>query len=140
MSPKHHCRVWLTSALMCSAPTYPFAQQISEGTLAEVRVTGRAYVPEGGPATMGFTFTAQPDALRLQTSEYVLIESGLAGWDASGSLGLASSVQSRGFSVNPQASTGLSAGRILINGHPDVGRRFVRDPVTIEHTGRHRAH
>lgn len=84
------------------------------------------------PATQGFSFSARPDVRNQQKPEDVLIEAGLAGWDASSSLGLATTVQARGFSVNPQSSTGLSSGKILLNGHPDVGRRFVRDPVTIE--------
>jgi iron complex outermembrane receptor protein len=88
--------------------------------------------PDTTPITLGFSVSAQPDARNQQKPEDVLIEAGLAGWDASGSLGLATTVQARGFSVNPQSSTGLSCGKILLNGHPDVGRRFVRDPVTIE--------
>lgn len=84
------------------------------------------------PAPLGFRVFMQPDPRNQQKPEDVLIEAGLAGWDASGSLGLATTVQSRGFSVNPQSSTGLSSGKILLNGHPDVGRRFVRDPITIE--------
>ncbi len=84
------------------------------------------------PATLGFSVAVQPDPRDQQKLEDVLIELGLAGWDASGSLGLATTVQARGFSVNPQSSSGLSSGKILLNGHPDVGRRFVRDPVTIE--------
>lgn len=84
------------------------------------------------PATQGFSFSARPDARNQHKPEDVLIEAGLATWDAGASLGLATTVQARGFSVNPQSSTGLSSGKILLNGHPDVGRRFVRDPVTIE--------
>lgn len=89
-------------------------------------------VSAGGPASSGFTFSAQPNGRSSEKIEDFLIEAGLAGWDASGSLGLATTVQSRGFSLNPQSATGLSAGKILLNGHPDVGRRFVREPITIE--------
>ena len=119
-------------AAISIASTLALAQQTRHGTLAGIQVIGRVPVGTAGPAALGFSFSAQPDVQNLQKLEDVLIEAGLAGWDASGSLGLAATVQSRGFSVNPQSATGLSSGKILLNGHPDVGRRFVRDPVTIE--------
>ncbi len=114
------------------ATTLASAQETSHDTLPEIQVIGRALSEAGGPATLGFSFSTQPDASGLQKPEDVLVEAGLAGWDASGSLGLATTVQARGFALNPQSAAGLSTGKILLNGHPDVGRRFVRDPFTIE--------
>jgi hypothetical protein len=108
------------------------AQQMAQVSFPEVLVFGQTQIEASGPAGSGFGFSSKADTRTVQRPEDVLIEAGLAGWDVSGSMGLATTVQSRGFSANPQSSSGLSTGKILLNGHPDVGRRFVRDPVTIE--------
>jgi outer membrane receptor protein involved in Fe transport len=112
--------------------TVTLAQQPIPTSLPDVQVFGQTPIETTGPAGSGFSFSTKLDARTLQKPEDVLIEAGLVGWDVSGGMGLATTVQSRGFSANPQSSSGLSTGKILINGHPDVGRRFVRDPVTIE--------
>ena len=111
---------------------FVLGQNRSQDTLPDVHVIERAWVDVGGPATSGFSFSTKPKSQNLQKLDDVFVEAGLAGWDASANLGLATTVQSRGFPVNPQAGTALSAGKILLNGHPDVGRRFVRDPITVE--------
>jgi outer membrane receptor protein involved in Fe transport len=140
LTPKHislelvpgYCMGLIAAFVSGFTSTVTLAQQLMPTSLPDVQVFGQAPIETAGPAGSGFSFSTKLDARTLQKPGDLLIEAGLAGWDVSGGMGLATTVQSRGFSANPQSSTGLSTGKILLNGHPDVGRRFVRDPVTIE--------
>lgn len=118
-------------AVAAALATPVFAQQL-EATLPDVQVNGQRVTAVGGPATLGFQASIPSNDLELRKPGDALVEAGLAAWDVSGSMGLATTVQARGFAINPQSTTGLSNGKILLNGHPDVGRRFARDPMTIE--------
>ena len=64
--------------------------------------------------------------------EDLLQQAGLAAADAGSSFGLANGFSIRGFAVNRQEGTNLTATRILLNGHPDIAYRFVRDLSTVE--------
>lgn len=85
------------------------------------------------PAAIGKVFeidlersSAAP--LRL---EDVLVESGLAYWDASGSLGISSGLGFRGFALSNQSNQQLQGSGSFINGHRDIAWRFARDPATV---------
>ncbi len=56
----------------------------------------------------------------------------IASSDAASSLGLAPSLGLRGFAVSAQATPGLTASRLYLNGHADIAYRFVRDLSTVE--------
>ena len=58
------------------------------------------------------------------------MDEGMVYWEASNSMGLATSTGGRGFALISSASLGL--GRVFLNSHADVGRFFVRDPATVE--------
>ena len=57
---------------------------------------------------------------------------GIASTDAASSLGIAPGLGLRGFAVNAQATPGLTASRLYLNGHADIAYRFVRDLSTVE--------
>ena len=129
-SPCFATQIALVTVFATSPPV--IAQTTPSGDLDDVHVIERVQAGAGGPATSGFSYSIQPSATNLRKLDDLLVEAGLASWDASGSFGLATTIQSRGFSLNPQSAAALSGGKILLNGHPDIGRRFVRDPVTVE--------
>jgi len=124
----------LASVLSPLAVVPAFAQpnELSVSDLPVVEVRATRYDGPHGPADLASSFVMQPDPLRLQTPEDLLTEAGLATWDASAALGLSTAVQARGFSANSPSATALGSGKILLNGYPDVARRFVREPATIE--------
>ena len=72
------------------------------------------------------TLAPNPDA----PLEQQLVDEGMVYWEASNSMGLATSTGGRGFALISSASLGL--GRVFLNSHADVGRFFVRDPATVE--------
>ena len=63
--------------------------------------------------------------------EDTLVESGLAYWDASGSLGISSGLGFRGFALSNQGNQQLQGSGGFVNGHRDIAWRFARDPATI---------
>ena len=62
----------------------------------------------------------------------VLVDSGVAAWDAANSLGIANGLSVRGFVVANQGVSSLQVGRNFLNGHADLVWRFSRDPATVQ--------
>jgi hypothetical protein len=104
----------------------------SQATYPEINVNGSRPLDDAGQAGLGGSISIPADVLKFQKFGEALTDIGVVSWDSSASKGLATTVQSRGLTANPQSTANLSAGRILLNGHPDEVRRFVRDPVTID--------
>ncbi len=61
----------------------------------------------------------------------LLVDSGLAHWDANNSLGLSSGIGLRGFTQSNQANQQLQGSRAYLNGHADIAWRFARNPATV---------
>ena len=61
----------------------------------------------------------------------ILVGAGVAHWNASNSLGLASGLGLRGFAASNQGSSQIQGARSYLNGHADVAWRFSRDPATV---------
>ncbi len=107
-------------------------------TLPDVQITAPALKSsteqslQASPAAIGKVFEVKLESnstgARLEDS---LVESGLAYWDASNSLGLSSGVGFRGFALSNQSNSQLQGSRAYLNGHPDIAWRFARDPATV---------
>ena len=63
--------------------------------------------------------------------DQLLVQQGLAAWDAGNSLGLSGGLNVRGFATSSQGSSSLQVGRNFLNGHADLVWRFSRDPATV---------
>ena len=88
---------------------------------------------DAAPSAMGPISTidlkrAPPDFRQM---DQALVDTGFAFMNASNSLGLASGISVRGFSVTNQGSASLQVGRNFLNDHADFVWRFSRDPVTL---------
>ena len=112
--------------------------QAQTSLLPEVRITAPAIKTDAeqslqaSPAAIGKVFEIKLDGSSAGARlEDALVESGLAHWDASNSLGLSSGVGFRGFALSNQSNSQLQGSRAYLNGHPDVAWRFVLDPVTV---------
>ena len=88
---------------------------------------------QASPAAIGkiFDIDLERDVSGARRLEDVLVESGLAYWDASNSLGLSTGVGFRGFALSNQGNQQLQGSRAYLNGHPDIVWRFARDPATV---------
>ena len=98
------------------------------------RITNQTSATE---APLGAGFAWQFDASDLLDTandriDDFLSRRGIASTDAASSLGLAPGVGLRGFAVSSQATPGLTAPRLYLNGHADIAYRFVRDLSTVE--------
>ena len=90
---------------------------------------------DDSPAGIGHVTVLSNFEINQRTTdrlEHLLQQAGLAAADAGSSFGLANGFSIRGFAVNRQEGTNLTATRILLNGHPDIAYRFVRDLSTVE--------
>ena len=106
----------------------PFA--LPEVTISPARrnVLSNAVPSAMGPISTIDLNSTSPD---LRQIDQALIDNGFAFLNASNSLGLASGISVRGFSVTSQGSSALQVGRNFLNGHSDLVWRFSRDPVTL---------
>ena len=110
-----------------------------DSTLPEVLVTAPAFKNESdkslrvAPAAIGkvFEIDLEPGATQPARLEDMLVESGLAYWDANASLGISSGIGFRGFALSNQGNQQLQGSRAYLNGHPDIAWRFARDPATV---------
>ena len=90
---------------------------------------------DDSPAGIGHVTVLSNFEINQRTTgrlEDLLQQAGLAAADAGSSFGLANGFSVRGFAVNRQEGTNLTATRILLNGYPDIAYRFVRDLSTVE--------
>lgn len=121
-----------TSSAQSSAndlsPTFPEVVVTAPKTKTTAEETLR-----DSPAAIGKVFeidlernTGTPTRL-----EDILVESGLAYWDASGSLGISSGLGFRGFALSNQSNQQLQGSGGFVNGHRDIAWRFARDPATV---------
>lgn len=67
----------------------------------------------------------------VQRIDEALIEDGYGAWDSSNSLGMATGLNVRGFTINNQGVSSLQVGRNFLNGHADLVWRFARDAATV---------
>ncbi len=63
--------------------------------------------------------------------DQLLVDEGIAAWDAGNSLGISNGLSMRGFVVTNNDSSALQVGRHFLNGHADLVWRFSRDPATV---------
>jgi outer membrane receptor protein involved in Fe transport len=129
---------WL--AYCCTAVSHAQSQTaVPVPVLPTVTVIAPAYKLEAhqalqaSPAAIGkiFDIDLERDVSGARRLEDVLVESGLAYWDASNSLGLSTGVGFRGFALSNQGNQQLQGSRAYLNGHPDIVWRFARDPATV---------
>lgn len=116
---------------ICSfAQAQPTAPQLRE---IVVKPSPQDDVAPRTPGGIGIVHTLDLDAgpVTINRLDQLLVESGLAAWDASNSLGIADGFNIRGFSVSNQGSAQLQASRVFLNGHADIAWRFARDPATV---------
>lgn len=85
------------------------------------------------PGAIGQTTGISTEQLppSAQTIDALLIDAGVATWDAANSLGIASGLNIRGFTAVNQGSSQMQASRNFLNGHADLVWRFARDPATV---------
>lgn len=125
----------LLMAAGLGACTSTLAQPAAAPILREVVVTPPPSM-EVGPRTPGgvgrvFSVDLDTTSVSADRIDQLLVDSGLAAWDASNSLGLSDGFNIRGFSVSNQGSSQLQASRVFLNGHSDIAWRFSRDPATL---------
>lgn len=127
-------RLWLVVLTSMGCGTAVVAEPTSVGILPEVAVTAQRadLVLEGQPAGVGTVFTLVPDATVTGQLDQLLVENGVATWDAANSLGLSNGLSLRGFAVSNQGTSQLQASRPFLNGHSDIAWRFARDAVTVQ--------
>ena len=90
---------------------------------------------DDSPAGIGHVTVLSNSEINQGTTdrlEDLLQHAGLAAADGGSSFGLTNGFSIRGFAVNRQQGTNLTATRVLLNGHPDIAYRFVRDLSTVE--------
>lgn len=83
---------------------------------------------------MGRIISLQLDeqAVPPRALDQLLVDEGVAAWDAANSLGIANGLSVRGFVVANQGVSTLQVGRNFLNGHADLVWRFARDPATVQ--------
>lgn len=130
----------LVGHALCTAVSLACAQTppaTIEAQLPEIRVTA--------PAATEFTVSDSPSAVgavsRIDVErqpaaparlDRLLVDAGLAAWDAGNSLGLASGLSLRGFTASNQGGAQLQGARAYLNGHADIAWRFARDTATVK--------
>lgn len=131
------------AVLLALSPFSSLAQTSLEApdvpSLKPVTVTAKARKGEASlddsPAGIGHVTVLSNGEINQRTTdrlEDLLQQSGLATLDAGSSFGLGTGLGIRGFAINRQASTNLTATRVLLNGYPDIAYRFARDLSTVE--------
>ena len=129
---KSSCFVLLTA---CHAQSCMAQAQQAPILLPDVTVTqsGGGSLSDTLPSAIGLISTIELNAASpgLRQIDQAVVDSGFAVVNASNSLGLASGISVRGFSVTSQGSSSLQVGRNFLNGHADLVWRFSRDPVTL---------
>ena len=129
---KSSCFVLLTA---CHAQSCMAQAQQAPILLPDVTVTqsGGGSLSDTLPSAIGLISTIELNAVSpgLRQIDQAVVDSGFAVVNASNSLGLASGISVRGFSVTSQGSSSLQVGRNFLNGHADLVWRFSRDPVTL---------
>ena len=129
---KNSCFVLLTA---CHAQSCMAQAQQAPILLPDVTVTqsGGGALSDALPSAMGpiSTIDLKNAAPGLHQIDQAMVDNGFAFLNASNSLGLASGISVRGFSVSSQGSSSLQVGRNFLNGHADLVWRFSRDSVTL---------
>jgi iron complex outermembrane recepter protein len=127
---------WVVVAGVVSFIALPVCAQNDLTTLKEVVITAPLPQPalSGQPSALAHVNTVRVESLPATATglDQILADDGVAAWDASASLGLATGLNVRGFSVGNQGNSQLQASRNFINGHADIAWRFARDPATLE--------
>lgn len=122
------------SSLAQTSPDAPDVPSLQPVTISANAGEGDASL-ENSPAGIGHVTVLSNQEINLRTTdrlEDLLQQAGLATADAGSSFGLANGLGIRGFAINRQAGTNLTATRVLLNGHPDIAYRFARDLSTVE--------
>ena len=129
--------LWLLYATSLKAqPVEPLRTADSAASLPSITVRSSAAQAVEGAAPSGIRpqavidFESMPGAANLRVDQ-LLVQLGLAAWDAGNSLGLSSGLNVRGFASSSQGSSSLQVGRNFLNGHADLVWRFARDPATV---------
>jgi outer membrane receptor protein involved in Fe transport len=117
---------WVSSCAWAQTPEAVLPAVVIQPTPAPL---ASALLPSGlGRVTVIDLDRAPATALHL---DQLLIDQGVAAYDASNSLGIANGLSVRGFAATSQGSSSLQVGRNFLNGHADLVWRFARDPATL---------
>ena len=132
----------IATFLMLSAATLK-AQPVTTTTLVSgdkslapvtVRASTSLTVDDAAPTGIRpqavIDLESSPGAANLRIDQ-LLVQQGLAAWDAGNSLGLSTGLNVRGFAASSQGTSSLQVGRNFLNGHADLVWRFARDPATV---------
>jgi iron complex outermembrane recepter protein len=125
---------FIPTLIHCVAATTQ-AQETSP-TLKAVVITAPAPQPSmhAQPSALGHVTDIDIQKLvpAVTGLDQVLADEGVAVWDASASLGMATGLSVRGFAIGNQGNSQIQASRNFLNGHADIAWRFARDPATLE--------
>ena len=117
-----------------NSPTSPDAPHLKPVTVT-ASASGGVSPVDDSPAGIGHVTVLSNIEINQGTTDRVedlLQQAGLGAIDGGSSFGLINGFSVRGFAVNRQQGTNLTATRVLLNGHPDIAYRFVRDLSTVE--------
>lgn len=126
------CLALLGGISLCGAESWA---QGAVRSLPEIRVVAPspAELLQSQPGAIGRVVTIHLEDVASMPArmDEILVEAGVAHWNASNSLGLASGLGLRGFVASNQGSSQIQGARAYLNGHADVAWRFSRDPATV---------
>lgn len=118
----------------CAAATAQAVDTVH--TLKPVLITAPTPQPSmhAQPSALGYVgeINIEKIAPTITGLDQILADEGIAAWDASSSLGMATGLSVRGFSIGNQGTSQIQASRNFLNGHADIAWRFARDPATLE--------